>query len=104
MLTISNLTVKRNRRILLKSLNLNIPSGVVFEVYGPNGSGKTSLLRTLAGISSPSSGKTNSNIFTRFYIPTTGGFREGLTPTEILGSFTDNKHSQVDNSLARNSA
>ena len=101
MLTISNLTVKRNRRILLKSLNLSIPSGVVFEVYGPNGSGKTSLLRTLAGISSPSSGKTNSNIFTRFYIPTTGGFREELTPTEILGSFTVNKHSQVDNSLAR---
>ena len=101
MLTISNLTVKRNGRILLKSLNLSIPSGVVFEVYGPNGSGKTSLLRTLAGVSSPLSGSTNSNTFTRFYIPTTGGFREELTPTEILGSFTSNKSKLVEKSLAR---
>ena len=101
MLTISNLTVKRNGRILLKSLNLDIPSGTVFEVYGPNGSGKTSLLRTLAGVSSPLSGSTNSNTFTRFYIPTTGGFREELTPTEILGSFTSNKRNLVVSSLAR---
>ena len=59
MLTISNLTVKRNRRILLKSLNLNIPPGVVLEVYGPNGSGKTSLLRIIAGFLDPIKGKIN---------------------------------------------
>ncbi len=37
-------------RILIKSLDLNLPSSSSILLMGPSGSGKTSLLRTLAGL------------------------------------------------------
>lgn len=40
----------------LKDVNLKIPSGATVYVTGPSGAGKTSLLKLLLGIESPSSG------------------------------------------------
>jgi zinc transport system ATP-binding protein len=41
---------------ILRSLSLNIPGGSFTAVIGPNGSGKTSLLKTLLGLYQPGSG------------------------------------------------
>ena len=41
---------------ILKSISLKIKSGIVTGLIGPNGSGKTSLLRTILYILEPSEG------------------------------------------------
>ena len=41
----------------LKNISFNIKKGETFGIIGSNGSGKTSLLRILAGIIAPTSGQ-----------------------------------------------
>ena len=49
-LSIKNLHVFRGDRHLLRGLSLVVPRGCCLQVTGANGSGKTSLLRALAGL------------------------------------------------------
>jgi len=46
---IKNLTKKFGDHIILKDVNLNIPSQKIFGIIGESGSGKTTLLKTLIG-------------------------------------------------------
>ncbi len=46
----------RGGRNLFQSLSFSLEAGELLEVSGPNGSGKTSLLRLVAGLSRPVSG------------------------------------------------
>ncbi len=47
---------RRGRRWLFKGLNLQLAKGSITWLRGRNGSGKTSLLRILAGLSAPAEG------------------------------------------------
>ncbi|MDG1678145.1 MAG: heme ABC exporter ATP-binding protein CcmA [Tateyamaria sp.] len=55
-LTVSNLTVARGGVAILAGINFVMVSGTALVVRGPNGSGKTSLLRTIAGLQPQMSG------------------------------------------------
>lgn len=50
LLTVSDLSVSRGGRILLQGVNFDLLAGQVVFLNGKNGIGKTSLLRTLAGL------------------------------------------------------
>jgi heme exporter protein A len=51
------LSCERDWRLLFERLDLRIAKGEMLQIAGPNGSGKTSLLRLLSGLMQPTSGK-----------------------------------------------
>ena len=57
MLEAADLECERGGRVLFRSLSLALQPGELLRVAGPNGSGKTSLLRILCGLLSPTAGE-----------------------------------------------
>jgi len=55
-LSIRQLTKQFGANLVLKGIDLEIPAGHLVVLLGPSGCGKTTLLRTIAGISDPSTG------------------------------------------------
>ncbi|MGM3388312.1 cytochrome c biogenesis heme-transporting ATPase CcmA [Stutzerimonas stutzeri] len=55
------LSCERDWRLLFEHLDLRITGGEMLQVAGPNGSGKTSLLRLLSGLMQPTAGEVRLN-------------------------------------------
>lgn len=56
MLKVSGLCCVREERVLFDNLSFSLSSGEILQLAGPNGVGKTSLLRLVAGLSRPEHG------------------------------------------------
>src|SRR6266550_2238198 len=50
------LTKKFGDRAAVNGVDLTVPAGVAFGFLGPNGAGKTTMIRTLLGLTQPTSG------------------------------------------------
>ncbi len=57
MLTIDNLDVFHGDARALDGVSLNVDEGAIIAVVGANGAGKTSLIRTIAGMHRPAAGR-----------------------------------------------
>jgi len=57
MLEVVNLGCVRGQRRLFSGVNLRVTPGTLVQVHGPNGSGKTSLLRIICGLMAPENGE-----------------------------------------------
>lgn len=90
-----HLACERDERELFKGFELNVVDGVMLRIEGPNGSGKTSLLKMLSGQLLPASGKLEwhgralsrvreSYLSALLYIGHTPGVGESLTAQENL--------------------
>lgn len=51
------LSCERDWRLLFERLDLQVAKGQMLQIAGPNGSGKTSLLRLLSGLMQPTAGE-----------------------------------------------
>lgn len=56
MIEVNNLSFEIDGKTILKDINLKINEGKIFGIIGPNGVGKTTLLRCLTGIYNSTSG------------------------------------------------
>ena len=55
-LTVNNLSCQRGYNLLFENLSFELNSGEVLRISGQNGSGKTSLLKIIAGLNTPEMG------------------------------------------------
>lgn len=55
-LSASDLSIRRGERLLFRGLGLRLAAGEALALTGANGSGKTSLLRAVAGLLAPETG------------------------------------------------
>jgi heme exporter protein A len=94
-LTITNLTCVRGERMLFRDLSFSAAAGQAVAIEGPNGVGKTSLLRTIAGFLVPAAGRIVIAASREISEPEDRGKEIGwlghhdgakpqLTPTEVL--------------------
>ncbi len=94
MLEASQLACERGERLLFDGISFRLESGGLLRVSGPNGSGKTSLLRIVCGLISPLHGKLawqqnpvvagNEGSLNVKYIGHLAGLSEELTARENL--------------------
>lgn len=83
LLTVSALACRRGDRVLFKGLDLKLLPGQVLWLRGANGRGKTSLLRLLAGLSTPEAG-TVLRHGGLLYVAHANALKEDLTVLESL--------------------
>ncbi len=101
---IQNLTkfFDKNKPAAIKDIVLTIPKGVIFGLVGPDGSGKTTLIRLIAGLLKPSSGQIRVSSFDTIinstsvheiigYMPQKFGLYEDLTVEQNLDLFAELK-------------
>jgi len=98
MLEAAHLTCQRGERTLFTGLSFTLSAGELLQVAGPNGSGKTSLLKLLCGLSPPLEGTVNwqnapvrGEDFRRnlLYIGHQNAVKEDLSALENLRIATD---------------
>jgi ABC-type multidrug transport system ATPase subunit len=94
MIAITGLTKSYGATRVLQGLDLSVAPGEVVLLVGANGSGKTTTLRVLAGLSKGDAGRVviaghdmarrGEALAALSYLPQSPRFDERLTPTEIL--------------------
>ncbi len=86
----SGLTIERGERALFAGLDLVLHGGEVAWLRGRNGRGKTTLLRTLAGLSPPGAGRVRwheARAGAPLYLGHANALKEDLTVAESLAFF-----------------
>ena len=83
MLAARGLACRRGKRLLFSGLDLQLEPGAITWLRGTNGSGKTSLLRILAGLSGPAAGSVERGA-ELLYIGHANALKDDLTLAEAV--------------------
>ncbi|MDR0809791.1 MAG: ATP-binding cassette domain-containing protein, partial [Gemmobacter sp.] len=82
---VSGLAVARGGLVVLEGVGFTLRPGCAMVLRGPNGIGKTTLLRTLAGLQPASAGETGLLPDAIAYAGHADGLKAALTVAENLG-------------------
>ncbi|WP_299843624.1 heme ABC exporter ATP-binding protein CcmA [uncultured Roseovarius sp.] len=83
-ISVSDLSVARGGIKVLEGISFTLASGQALVLRGPNGIGKTTLLRTIAGLQPPISGKVEATPESIVYAGHTDGLKATLSVLENL--------------------
>ncbi|MEX0349928.1 MAG: heme ABC exporter ATP-binding protein CcmA [Paracoccaceae bacterium] len=83
-LTVTDLAIARGGVPVLEGVSLSLAPGQALVLRGPNGIGKTTLLRTIAGLQPPLSGRIDGADDAIAYAGHSDGIKPTLTVTENL--------------------
>lgn len=94
MIEIKNLSKKFGKLTVLDKLDLSINEGGIFAILGPNGSGKTTMIKCILGMVIPDSGTillNNKSVLKKWeyrndinYLPQIANFPANLTVSELI--------------------
>ena len=92
-----NLTKKFGNVTALNEFNIALPKGQIIGLLGPNGSGKTTFIKTIAGLLTPTSGSVTIDgkepgVYTKSivsYLPERTYFSSWMTVNDCLDYFCD---------------
>ncbi len=95
MIEVKNLTKQYGKFFAVKNISFTVNEGEVFALLGPNGSGKTTTIKSIVGLNIPTSGKilingvdisSDSTEAKKYlsYLPQRVVFPENLTAREII--------------------
>lgn len=83
-INVSDLTIARGGIRVLEGLSFQLDAGQALVLRGPNGVGKTTLLRTIAGLQPPVSGRVDAAAESLVYAGHADGIKATLTVGENL--------------------
>lgn len=97
LLTCNQLTKKYGQKAVLSSLNLTLESGHIIGLLGPNGSGKTTFIKLINGLLTPTSGEIliqgmKPGVETKkivSYLPDKNYLSDWMTTKDLIRFFSD---------------
>jgi Cu-processing system ATP-binding protein len=102
MITVNEIYKKFGKLTVLDGVSFSIETGGVYAILGPNGSGKTTMLKTILGLVLPEKGTVEINgtsILSAWkyrkniaYLPQVPRFPENLTVRELVQMIADIRH------------
>ena len=106
MIRLKEIEKKFGKFEVLKNLSFNIEPGKITALVGPNGSGKTTIIKTILGLVKPDNGDIlidDKSILNDYhyrknvgYMPQTASFPENLTVREVLKMISDLRNSKIE--------
>lgn len=96
MLKVQNLTCTRGGVAVLAGVGFSLAAGEALVLRGPNGIGKTTLLRTLAGLQPALKGQVIAGSETNAYASHADGVKDALTVRENLAFWAEVHGSELD--------
>lgn len=105
MIRLKEIEKKFGKFEVLKNLSFNIEPGKITALVGPNGSGKTTIIKTILGLVKLDNGDIlindksilNDYHYRKYigYMPQTASFPENLTVREVLKMISDLRNSKI---------